>query len=185
MKTSVVRCLGVAFALACMVSAVSANAFTGPTTPPSPGGGPASGSDPVYNFSFDAGNGIITGFAVIDVVGNQVESITGSITDTDISNTAVAITGLSLYAGADNTFSYASGWPYVSFGGLSFSTSESDFNIASAPDVINVSLYNLGGGIVASPGTYALNSLPDGGTTLTLLGLAVAGLAGLRRKLSE
>jgi len=31
-------------------------------------------------------------------------------------------------------------------------------------------------------GTFAI---PDGGTTLTLLGLAVAGLAGLRRKLSK
>jgi hypothetical protein len=33
-------------------------------------------------------------------------------------------------------------------------------------------------------GTSTLSAVPDGGTTLLLLGLAVAGLAGLRRKLS-
>jgi hypothetical protein len=33
-------------------------------------------------------------------------------------------------------------------------------------------------------GTFTLSAVPDGGTTLLLLGLAVAGLAGLRRKLS-
>ena len=35
-----------------------------------------------------------------------------------------------------------------------------------------------------SGGTFTLSAVPDGGTTLALLGLAVAGLAGLRRKLS-
>jgi hypothetical protein len=29
-----------------------------------------------------------------------------------------------------------------------------------------------------------VNQVPDGGTTLSLLGLAIVGLAGLRRKLS-
>jgi hypothetical protein len=44
---------------------------------------------------------------------------------------------------------------------------------------------NLGGyDQVTSGGTFTLNAVPDGGTTLTLLGLAIAGLAGLRRKLS-
>jgi hypothetical protein len=38
---------------------------------------------------------------------------------------------------------------------------------------------------IAYPGTFTVTSaVPDGGTTLLLLGLAVAGLAGLRRKLS-
>jgi hypothetical protein len=44
---------------------------------------------------------------------------------------------------------------------------------------------NLGGyDKVTSGGTFTLSAVPDGGTTLVLLGLAVAGLAGLRRKLS-
>jgi hypothetical protein len=34
------------------------------------------------------------------------------------------------------------------------------------------------------PGTFAIVATPDGGTTLSLLGLAIVGLAGLRRKLS-
>ena len=43
----------------------------------------------------------------------------------------------------------------------------------------------LGGyGQTTSGGTFTLSAVPDGGTTLALLGLAVAGLAGLRRKLS-
>ena len=33
-------------------------------------------------------------------------------------------------------------------------------------------------------GTFSLTAVPDGGTTLSLLGLAIVGLAGLRRKLS-
>src|ERR1035438_9696190 len=44
---------------------------------------------------------------------------------------------------------------------------------------------NLGGyANTTSGGTFTLSLVPDGGTTLVLLGLAVAGLAGLRRKLS-
>ena len=45
---------------------------------------------------------------------------------------------------------------------------------------------NLTGGYGKSTagGTFTLSAVPDGGTTLVLLGLAVAGLAGLRRKLS-
>jgi hypothetical protein len=34
-------------------------------------------------------------------------------------------------------------------------------------------------------GTFAIVATPDGGTTLSLLGLAIVGLAGLRRKLSR
>jgi hypothetical protein len=37
---------------------------------------------------------------------------------------------------------------------------------------------------VTPDGTFTLSLVPDGGTTLLLLGLAIAGLAGLRRKLS-
>jgi hypothetical protein len=33
-------------------------------------------------------------------------------------------------------------------------------------------------------GTFAVQQVPDGGTTLSLLGLAIVGLAGVRRKLS-
>jgi hypothetical protein len=44
---------------------------------------------------------------------------------------------------------------------------------------------DLGGyGNTTSGGTFTLSAVPDGGTTLLLLGLAIAGLAGLRRKLS-
>jgi hypothetical protein len=43
---------------------------------------------------------------------------------------------------------------------------------------------DLGGYVnTTSGGTFTLSAVPDGGTTLALLGLAIAGLAGLRRKL--
>jgi len=186
MKINVVRCLSVAFVLACVVSAVSANATT-ISGSASPGEATVPGSGSVDPFiSFSAGGGTITGWADITVSGDTVTGITGSITDSDISSSPVAITGLSLYAGADNTFTYPGTWPYVTFGGLSFSTSEGDFNIASAPNIINDSKNNPVGYPLSPPNSYPLNYLtvPDGGTTLVLLGLAVAGLAGLRRKLS-
>jgi len=40
------------------------------------------------------------------------------------------------------------------------------------------------GGQSSSGASFSATAVPDGGTTLLLLGLAVAGLAGLRRKLS-
>src|ERR1017187_4892791 len=43
---------------------------------------------------------------------------------------------------------------------------------------------NLGGwGNTTSGGVFTLSAVPDGGTTLALLGLAIVGMAGLRRKL--
>ena len=41
-----------------------------------------------------------------------------------------------------------------------------------------------GAGAPGDPGTFAIVATPDGGTSLSLLGLAIVGLAGLRRKLS-
>lgn len=52
-------------------------------------------------------------------------------------------------------------------------------------DYGSIEYSNLGGyGNQGSNGTFTLAAVPDGGTTLTLLGLAIAGLAGLRRKFS-
>jgi len=211
MKISVVRCLSLAFVLACVVSAVSANASTIPTSS-SPGGGtvPGSGSgDPVYYITFGAGP--ITGWADSTVINNVVTAATGSITDTDPafktaigSSGPLAINGVTEYAeipddnGDNNLFNYPGGtWPYVDFQGLSFSTtSGANFNIYGdsiygPPNGILVSEFNptgypLGYGGTTAPGAYAMDNLtvPDGGTTLALLGLAVAGLVGLRRKLS-
>jgi hypothetical protein len=213
MKSNVVRCLSVAFVLACVVSAVSANASTIPTSS-SPGGTtvPGSGSgDPLFYITFGAGPvGNITGWADITVINNVVTAATGSITDTSAdfiaaigSSGPFTINGVTEYAeisddnGDNNLFNYPGGtWPYVDFQGLSFSTtSGANFNIYGdsiygPPNGILVSEfdetgYPLGYGGTTAPGAYDLDYLrvPDGGTTLVLLGLAVAGLAGLRRKL--
>jgi hypothetical protein len=166
MKISIVRCLIVASLLAFVACAVLANAST-------------------INISFSAGSGIITGTAELTLSGTTVTGITGSITDTDINSSPEAITGLASYAGDDQIFNENT-YPYVDFAGLSFATPLSDFNIGYAPPLaIAISVNNPNGYVTGAPGLYDLDSLtvPDGGTTLALLGLAIAGLAGLRRKL--
>ena len=67
-------------------------------------------------------------FATTDA-SNHVVSINGWLTDTAISPTAFSVTGVSGYAGADNLL--AAGSPYVTYAGLSFSTTiaGNDFNI--------------------------------------------------------
>jgi hypothetical protein len=56
------------------------------------------------------------------------------------------------------------------------------YNIYSSGSYASIGV--LGGPYTIDSGSFTLTSVPDGGTTLALLGLAVAGLAGLRRKLS-
>ncbi len=62
----------------------------------------------------------VTGDIFATTTGNQVTSITGWITDSDVGAGTFTITGLSGYAGADNMLSSAS--PYFSFAGLSVGT---------------------------------------------------------------
>jgi hypothetical protein len=81
----------------------------------------------------------------------------------------------------DNAFSPIS--PNFTYWGLLF-------DVISGPPASPVNLYFDGGQVEYSYATaetavtFTATQVPDGGTTLSLLGLALVGLAGLRRKLS-
>jgi hypothetical protein len=58
----------------------------------------------------------------------QIIGITGSVDNAPTGPTPQTIEGLSSYAAADNTLSYPA-TPYLTFGGLSFSTAYDDYNL--------------------------------------------------------
>jgi hypothetical protein len=98
-------------------------------------------------------------------------------------------TGNPGYAGNDNQFNPSGSPSYFSFNGLSFEADSIYYNlfyVGSTGTYLLDSNENPVGN--TSPSTevgFSATYVPDGGTTVTLLGLAVAGLAGLRRKLSK
>ena len=123
----------------------------------------------------------------------QITSGTISITGSAFSGTGIIDTNpadLASY-GADNKLypaGDASDGRLLDLGGLLFSTTNGLNNLWGGDNHGNgpstaYSLSGNGGNYIDYPGTFTI-TVPDGGTTLTLLGLAIAGLAGLRRKLS-
>jgi hypothetical protein len=56
------------------------------------------------------------------------------------------------------------------------------FVTGTGSDQLQFALFDNTGGLLLD--NVGVNQVPDGGTTLSLLGLAIVGLAGLRRKLS-
>jgi hypothetical protein len=78
--------------------------------------------------------------------------------------------------------------PLVDNWGLLFVGPAHEYNIYSNTAPITylkfVGTTGSGGSGPDDVGTFAIVSTPDGGTTLALLGLALVGLAGIRRKLS-
>jgi hypothetical protein len=81
--------------------------------------------------------------------------------------------------------------PLVDNSGLLFYTDITNPTAATEMNIYSTgttSYYRYqGSGGLGNPGdagTFAIQGTPDGGTTLSLLGLAIVGLAGLRRKLS-
>ncbi len=59
----------------------------------------------------------------------------------------------------------------------------------SLQDIAGISIYNLDGGGVAFDNlkftVQGVSGVPEGGATLALLGLSLAGIAGLRRSLTK
>jgi hypothetical protein len=123
----------------------------------------------------------VSGDLFATTLGTTVTGISGVVTDSEVAAGAFAITSLSPYAGADNTFS--AGNPYVTFGGLSFSTlAGGDYNLANLDGhdgfVLLSSVLDPGGGIQAAGLTdiaLTVRVVPEPAP----LALMVAGLLGL------
>ena len=123
----------------------------------------------------------VSGDVFATTSGTTVTGISGFVTDSEVGAGSFAITGLSPYAGSDNTFT--AGGPHVTFGGLSFSTiAGGDYNLANLDGqdgfVLLSSVLNPGGGI-------QVQGLTDIGLTVTAvpepanLALMLAGIVGL------
>jgi hypothetical protein len=164
-----------------------------------------------YNFTYTDGNVTATGVLDTTSLGGGIYGITGgTIALTVTAGSGIAGTGVilsdpngpgNLYTlqnppnsgGAnlqiDNLF-YPGLNPELTDNGFNFELTNTAYaggifgsiwgNSASNYGIFegNYNVYDSGAG------NFSSSAVPDGGTTLLLLGLAVAGLAGLRRKLS-
>jgi hypothetical protein len=140
----------------------------------------ASQASQLFNFSYSgagvSGGGVLT----TSDVGSPyaVTGITGTAN-------GEAITGLSGYAGAENTVSYPTE-PFLTFGGLSFSTASTDWNIGwtgSAYGIVNSLTNPTGECCGVSPIEFSISqsSAPEPAAwALMLLGFGAMG-ATLRR----
>lgn len=119
---------------------------------------------------------------------NVVTSIHGQVADSELGAGSFFVTGLSSYASSDNTLGSAA--PYVTLGGLSFTTAGGgDFNLADLSSydgrgaMLLSSVLNPGGG-VGAPMTaisFSVTAVPEPGN-LMLMAAGVLGLFGLARR---
>ncbi len=142
-----------------------------------------------YELAFIGTN--ISGNVFATTSGNNVTAVSGWVTDSEVGAGRFNITGLSLYAAADNTFSSVS--PYVDFGGLSFATAAGgDYNLAnvgsaSASELVLLSsVRNPGGGVQAVGMTdisLSVTTVPEPASMSLLLGgLGIVGVMASRRR---
>jgi hypothetical protein len=119
---------------------------------------------------------------------NVVTSIRGQVSDSDLGAGSFFITGLSSYASSDNTLVATS--PYVTLGGLSFTTAGGgDFNLADLSSydgrgaMLLSSVLNPGGGVGApmTPISFSVTAVPEPGN-LMLMAAGALGLFGLARR---
>ena len=132
----------------------------------------------------------VSGDVFAQTTGANVTAIWGSVTDSDLGSGSFAITGLSGYASSDNTLNGNS--PYVTLGGLSFSTAGGgDFNLADLDGYPGYSGYtflsstlNPGGGFSSVGMTsvaLSVSAVPEPGG-FALMSVGVLGLLGLARR---
>ena len=150
----------------------------------------ASAEAKVYDWSYTLTNGQGSGSGTFDADATLpalITDATGIISsDPGFGVGLFTVTGLSGYAGADNTI-YALGFDdsQVSLGGISLATSAGDINIFyidGAPGVTN-SVQNPEGGFVALyTADLSITAVPEPATSaLMLLGFAGLSFAGYRR----
>jgi hypothetical protein len=131
----------------------------------------------------------VSGDVFAQTTGSNVTAIWGSVADSDVSPGTFAVTGLSPYASSDNTLSASS--PYVTFGGLSFTTAGGGaYNLADLGGyggysyVILSSTLNPGGGVQSIGMTsisLVVSAVPEPGNLVLLLAGGL-GLVGLTRR---
>jgi hypothetical protein len=144
----------------------------------------AASAQSVYNFTF---TGVTSGPYVGDTAsgsltvngGDLIEGLTGTYDSVDYGSSAMVLDAVGSFGSNDNLFNPTGSPSYFDTSGLSFKAGGNDGTFVESS--LN------GNGYYTNPQTpvdFSATHVPDGGTTLTLLGLAIAGLAGLRRKLS-
>ncbi len=132
----------------------------------------------------------VSGDVFAQTTGSNVTAIWGSVTDSEVGPGSFAVTGLSPYAGSDNTLS--GGAPYVTLGGLSFSTAGGgNYNLADLDGYGSYSGYaflsstlNPGGGVSSVGMTsieLAVSAVPEPGNLVLMLAGGL-GLLGLTRR---
>jgi hypothetical protein len=146
-----------------------------------------------FEFKFTGTN--VSGDVFATTAGSSVTAISGWVIDSEVASGTFTITGLSSYAGADNTFNPAS--PYFDFAGVSFSTNVGgDYNLfnvgSSSPSgVAMLSSVLDPGGVVQTAGLTNLASLtvtavPEPASmALLLAGLGMVGVMASRRRASR
>jgi hypothetical protein len=158
----------------------------------------ASAEAKVYDFSFTgedvSGSGVIT---TVDAGSpSTVDSITGTVFDSEVGAGPFTIEGLSSYAGADNLLIPVAA-PFVDFAGLSFTTDAGgDFNLGLGGGgplglILNSSVLNPSGMPVSFPGSVNISlkvtaaGVPEPAAWAAMLigfGGIGAAMRGVRRK---
>ena len=150
----------------------------------------ASAEAKVYDWSYTLTNGQGSGSGTFEADATLPALITDAtgiiFSDPGFGAGPFTVTGISGYAGADNTI-HTLGFDdnQVSLGGMSLATSAGDINIFyldGAPGVTN-SVQNPGGGFVALyTADLSITAVPEPATSaMMLLGFASLGFAGYRR----
>ncbi len=142
-----------------------------------------------FEFAFTGTN--VSGDVFANTSGPNVSSISGWVTDSEVGAGTFAITGLSPYAAADNTFNPAS--PYFDFAGVSFMTGTGgNYNLANigsagAPQLVLLSSVLDSGGYVQAAGmtdiALTVTAVPEPASmALLLAGLGMVSVIASRRR---